>query len=630
MPQASDVAVQPVIADAGVNQDVAAPTVQLKSGNLFSRIKSYFHRGKQEQTPAWDSKEVQRVRELVRASPTLHSLEAQKALSDALKDQAASVETSRHGFMRFWDHGAKADSSEAAPVPFAGSVERLENGERVFAPEPEGFELDKATLKDLQVFSQNGLFSQLDKTRTYFGSRRLAGLLKRPFLDAGEIQRRQEAVKAIASDEALRARLQEGFKRLDGKADKGLAEHFKTLEGLFGPVYLMGLFFGFWLPGAFIFYGWSPQVIQAVMTYFMIVGGLFSNIIAFREKLGQYKKAFQFAREMAGPLSKSSSPALRELGNIFSSVSDKKHPLGLRKVAGSFFHLLPRSLGVILDVFFLWGTKTLWRPIHLLRKVKARVAHLLGALGELDVYLTFAELLAAGGPWSMPVIEAGTQAKLRIEGGHHPTVLALRGKDSVANDADLQAGQGFDVVTGTNMGGKSTYLRMVALLTLLAQIGAPVPARAMISTPLELLTSVDVSDDLQSGKSLYDAETDRLLRIVQQAKSSTRLLAIMDEILQGTNPEERTAAERAVVRYLANTPNLFLVATHNLSIADIEKETPDLRNFHVAGEADKDVSRYSVLPGPAKDRNGILTLERKGFPESIVQDARERLSASEK
>jgi DNA mismatch repair ATPase MutS len=101
----------------------------------------------------------------------------------------------------------------------------------------------------------------------------------------------------------------------------------------------------------------------------------------------------------------------------------------------------------------------------------------------------------------------------------------------------------------------------------------------------------------------------------------------MDEILQGTNPEERTAAEGAVVRFLAETPNLFIVATHNLSIADIARETTAVSNFHVAGETDKGSSRFRVLPGPATDRNGILTLERKGFPESIVRGARERLAS---
>ncbi|MFA6028310.1 MAG: GNAT family N-acetyltransferase [Elusimicrobiota bacterium] len=518
----------------------------------------------------------------------------------------------------------KTAAAKVPAAPVDGAVERLERGERAFTPEPESFELDKATLKDLQVLTDGGLRSQLDKTRTFYGSQRLSGLLKRPFLDAGEIQRRQEAAVVIASDAALRTRLQTGLDRLKGKADHSLAEHFKSPTGLFIPFILLGVVMGFWLPGSLIIGGWR-QLLQGTMVYFMIIGSMLTEMGALRAKLVRYKEVFRFARDLAEPLAKSSSPALRELGGVFSAVSEKRHPLALKKVAGSFLRLLPTPLALLLDALFLWGTKTLWHPIWRLRQAQESVAQLFGALGELDVYLTFAELLASGAPWTLPVVESGPEARLRIEDGHHPIVLALRGKDSTPNDADLRAGRGFNVLTGTNMGGKSTYLRMVALLTLLAQIGAPVPARAMALTPVELLTSVDVGDDLRSGKSLYDAETDRLLKIVNGARTSTRVLAVMDEILQGTNPEERTAAERAVVRYLADTPNLFLVATHNLSIAEVAEEAASLRNFHVAGAADEGVSRYRVLPGPAKDRNGILTLERKGFPESLVRDARSRL-----
>jgi DNA mismatch repair ATPase MutS len=520
--------------------------------------------------------------------------------------------------MSFWDKSPKAD-------PYAGSSERLERGERVFSGEPEGFALDEATLKDLKVFSRGGLYERLDKTRTHFGSKRLAALLRRPFLDPAEIRRRQEAVRAIASDEALRSALQRGFLRLRDKAGPGFAGYFKTLDGLDLATFVIGLACWLW-PAGYLRGGWAV-VMQYFGLYFMILGNLVPRVTGLRENLLRFKAVFRFCRDAAGPLSRSSSEALREIGGVFDSLSDKAHPLGLRKAAGSFARMLPMAAAGALEIFFMWGSKTLWHPLRLLRRSRERVAHLLGALGELDAYLALAELLASGAPWTMPQVDDGKTARLRIEGGHHPLVLALRGAESVPNGADLEAGKGFHVVTGTNMGGKSTYLGMAALLPLLGQIGAPVPALAMTWTPAEILTSVDVSDDLQAGKSLYDAETDRLLAIVRGARSSTRLLAIMDEILQGTNPEERTAAEGAVVRFLAETPNLFIVATHNLSIADIARETTAVSNFHVAGETDKGSSRFRVLPGPATDRNGILTLERKGFPESIVRGARERLAS---
>ncbi|MBI5883722.1 MAG: hypothetical protein HZB91_11535 [Elusimicrobia bacterium] len=527
-------------------------------------------------------------------------------------------------------HQASGDIAgpEQAPRSFAGSVERLGQGLRVYEDEPERYSLDHNTIKDLGLADKDDIFKVLDKTQTYPGAVRLRNLVQNPFLDSAEIRKRQQAVQTILKDSALKASLEAAFKALGKNADHRLWNHFfdpKTdrvvhfiLPNILGLAFPVTLFLG----------GWRLAV-QFTMPFLMLGGRSLSALQDLRAAFLRYKAVFRLARDLAGPLSSSNSPALQEVGRVFSGTTQPGHPLDLRSAGRTFSHVQSRILMAPLDFFIFLSAKTLWWVQRVFMKARDRIAHLLGALAELDVYMSLAKLAQENPAWStFPVIRDPGPAYLKIESGHHPLVLAYKKEQSVSNSLDLEARAGnFRLVTGSNMGGKTTYLRMAALLSILAQAGLPVPAKSMEATPLEVATSIDISDSLKEGKSLYDAETDRVLSIIRKAQGSQQFLAIMDEILQGTNPEERTAAERAIVRYLAATPNLFMVATHNLNIADLVAEISGIRNYHVEDKRPdgRPGFPYEVQPGPATTKNGITTLEKKGFPKEIVQEARRSL-----
>jgi hypothetical protein len=517
---------------------------------------------------------------------------------------------------------AAFDGAEAKNDPLAD----LETGERVFASEPARGALDKHTLADLEVMTPtNGLHALLaSKTRTAYGSRRFETLLSRPFLDPGEIRKRQAAARELTENPALHARVKAAFDALGEGADRRARERFFNFK-IAAPIFLIGA-----LLGAVALYSvgvaalaavtagsWMPVLAlgRYVIVWMLVSGNLIQSIQETRARLLEYKAVVKLTASLAGPLSRSRSEALRELGSEFTAGKGR---LGV--TAGLLSRLMPGGAALLPDFLYLHSALTLW-PVALgVARRRSEFARLFGALSELDVYQALAETSHAHADWSLyPEIVEDAQPRLTISEGHHP-YLVTHGR-SVGNDARLEPGANFQLLTGVNMGGKSTFLKMTALLALLAQIGAPVPARAMTLTPLELLTSIEIKHDLVGGKSLYDAETDRILEVIHRAEAGTRLFVIIDEILQGTNPQDRAAIERAIVRYLARTGRLFLVATHNLDVVTLEGAEPGVRNSHVEESSDGHAT-HKVLPGPSATRNAVETLERKGFPSDIVRDSR--------
>ncbi|MEE8424700.1 MAG: hypothetical protein V3S11_02665, partial [Elusimicrobiota bacterium] len=345
---------------------------------------------------------------------------------------------------------------------------------------------------------------------------------------------------------------------------------------------------------------------------------------ALRSTFRKYKAMFRLARRLSAPLSRSRSAALREIGTAFGAVDEPGHPRGLTRIAGSL-RRLQGSWTLLLDFFYMHSAKSLWFLNKRFQRDRARIAHLSGALAELDVHLALAQsALGWKDGYALPDILDRAAARLKIEQGHQPFLLKQGG--SVPNDAELtlemdrQTGVNFAVLTGVNAGGKSTYLSMLSLLTILAQIGAPVPAKSMELTPLHLMTSIVVNQNLAKGDSFFVAEGKRMLEIIQAAKSRKDLLAIFDEILLGTNPEERMALEHSLIPYLARTANLFMLSTHDLKMTKLEGRVPGVGNVHV--DPDKP---YTISPGPSRTRNAIDTVEKIGFPDEIVDDARRYL-----
>ncbi|HZU04031.1 MAG TPA: DNA mismatch repair protein MutS [Ktedonobacteraceae bacterium] len=254
------------------------------------------------------------------------------------------------------------------------------------------------------------------------------------------------------------------------------------------------------------------------------------------------------------------------------------------------------------------------------------------AVARVDVLLSLAEVAAHQG-YTRPVLEHGHD--LEIVGGRHPVVeYTLDGDVFIPNDTHLEGDEGTRIVllTGPNMAGKSTYLRQVALITLLAQIGSFVPARkARIGLVDRIFTRVGAEDDIASGKSTFMIEMEETATILHHATSHS--LVILDEIGRGTSTYDGLAIARAVVEHLHNeTQARVLFATHYHELSSMANELLHLSVHTMAisddGQGDI-VFLHRVTPGCTGRSYGVHVAKLAGMPPNVVKRAEEVLKQLE-
>ena len=250
------------------------------------------------------------------------------------------------------------------------------------------------------------------------------------------------------------------------------------------------------------------------------------------------------------------------------------------------------------------------------------------ALAELDVLTTLAERAVALN-WVRP--ELSPEPGLCIVAGRHPVVESVLDTPFVPNDLELTADRRMLIITGPNMGGKSTYMRQAAVIVLMAHIGSFVPAeRAMIGPVDRIFTRIGASDDLASGRSTFMVEMTETAHILHHATPIS--LVLMDEIGRGTSTFDGLSLAWASAEHLARTLRAFtLFATHYFELITLPDECPGVSNVHLDAVEHRDgvVFLHAVKDGPANQSYGLQVAALAGVPGSVVKRARQKLAALE-
>ncbi len=234
--------------------------------------------------------------------------------------------------------------------------------------------------------------------------------------------------------------------------------------------------------------------------------------------------------------------------------------------------------------------------------------------------------------WTRPEISAGLQ--LRISGGRHPVVeAALPAGSFVGNDVELDPeGQQVIVLTGPNMAGKSTYLRQVALIVLLAQCGSFVPAdQAVIGLADRVFTRVGAHDDLSSGMSTFMVEMTESANILNHATRAS--LVVLDEVGRGTSTYDGISIAQALVEHIHDRVGCrTLFATHYHELTALADRLPRVCNqrVEVVEEGDRVTFLHRVVPGGADRSYGIHVAALAGLPPSLIARARQVLAELER
>ncbi len=219
---------------------------------------------------------------------------------------------------------------------------------------------------------------------------------------------------------------------------------------------------------------------------------------------------------------------------------------------------------------------------------------------------------------------------LHIEQGRHPVVEQVLTTPFVANDVELHDDKRMLVITGPNMGGKSTYMRQTALIVLLAHIGSNVPAaRCRLSAVDRIFTRIGSSDDLAGGRSTFMVEMSETANILHNATEHS--LVLMDEVGRGTSTFDGLSLAWAAAEQLAQLRSWTLFATHYFELTALPEQLEHVANVHLSATEHKEriVFLHHVLPGPASQSYGLAVAQLAGVPEPVIERARQHLQQLE-
>jgi len=249
------------------------------------------------------------------------------------------------------------------------------------------------------------------------------------------------------------------------------------------------------------------------------------------------------------------------------------------------------------------------------------------ALSELDVLSNLAERALTLDLNCPTFVE---EPSIRIEQGRHPVVEQVLTTPFVANDLSLDDHTRMLVITGPNMGGKSTYMRQTALIVLLAHIGAFVPAaRCELSMVDRIFTRIGSSDDLAGGRSTFMVEMSETANILHNATHAS--LVLMDEVGRGTSTFDGLSLAWAAAERLAHLKAFTLFATHYFELTVLPESEPVVANVHLNATEHNEriVFLHHVLPGPASQSYGLAVAQLAGVPGPVIERAKEHLSRLE-
>ncbi|MDE2346706.1 MAG: DNA mismatch repair protein MutS [Gammaproteobacteria bacterium] len=250
------------------------------------------------------------------------------------------------------------------------------------------------------------------------------------------------------------------------------------------------------------------------------------------------------------------------------------------------------------------------------------------ALAELDVLTNLAERAEV---LSLTAPELEDAPRLQIQAGRHPVVEQVLDTPFVPNDLELNHERRMLIITGPNMGGKSTYMRQTALIVILAHMGSYVPAERAVFGPLDrIFTRIGASDDLAGGRSTFMVEMLETANILNNA--SDQSLVLMDEIGRGTSTYDGVSLAWAAASYIARELRCFtLFATHYFEITSLAEQAPGIANVHLdATEYQHQlVFLHTVKDGPADRSYGLQVAALAGIPKAVIAEARARLAALE-
>lgn len=479
-------------------------------------------------------------------------------------------------------------------------------------------------INDLDIFGSNSLFQWINVSNTFVGREKLRQLLSEVVGNSDDIRERQLAIKELAAKLSWRQRFQ--------------AEGMVISEKTHDPEELIS-----WANEKNEFYR-KPLVIKffrilPCITIALILTGFVLNIIPktwpaiailiqyflIRYKRIERYKTFNISEKYSDDL-RIYYKMLRLFENQnFKSKNINKIKNEIRSKDGFEAYKQIDILSKVIDsasnrrntYYFIFNILTLWdfQLMIDLEKWKYSSGHLLenwlDAIGKMEALASLAIISFENPDWVMPIIDDEGKAKFVAKDMGHPLIT----KSRVHNDITIDKNTKVVLITGSNMSGKSTFLRTAGINLVLAYAGAPVCAKHLRAPVMKIYTCMNVADNLSENISSFYAELLRIKNIVKESESGDRIFFLLDEIFKGTNSIDRHTGAKALINKLSNTNSIGMVSTHDLELCDLENENDKVANYHFQEyyKDNKIYFDYKLHPGASTTRNALYLMKLAGI-----------------
>ncbi|MCA9946894.1 MAG: hypothetical protein KC449_25610, partial [Anaerolineales bacterium] len=500
------------------------------------------------------------------------------------------------------------------------------------APQPFAVPADHPFAEDIDLVGEFSLHRLLDTAVSQEGSLRLHNWLLNQIPDPAEVWQRQQRARELATQTHFRERLTlqatlavdkpdgqwAGQSLLDwlnaSQGERSLRPLLLILSGLAALNWLLfaGYQLGQWPPfwlGSALVYG-----VLFIALGFRRTATLFADSLFLSDRLRVLNGVFGFLERWRYR----KMPQVQQLCQPFLAAGERPsaHIARIRKVVAGIGLRQNWLLGFVLNALVPWDIYFAYRMDQCRADLRGHLPGWLDIWFELEATSSLAAFAYLNpGEWAWPALTASNAPALTARRLGHPLI---RSEERVCNDLHLDARQSIYLITGSNMAGKSSFLRAIGVNLALAYAGGPAVAESFCASWLRLFATIRVADSLTDGFSFFYAEVRRLSQLLTALKDDGErpLLFLIDEIFRGTNNRERLIGSRAYIQALTQGSGLGAIATHDLELVQLAAETEKIQNMHFRdGVVDgRMVFDYKLHPGPCPTTNALKIMQLAGLP----------------
>lgn len=504
------------------------------------------------------------------------------------------------------------------------SLRRLKGEWRQFQDTGEEFKnLEHPYSDDLDVFGKSSIFQWINTAVTPMGRRRLKELLANPSLNLQDIVCRQQAIKELSENIGFRQRLEAECGRIPAENQSvdelitWAAKGEKLVDKLYFKAGLIIL--PVFTIASIIFYFIRPSIGYSLPLVFIMLdlialklGGkirseALDTAYNYKKNIRAYYKALKQIEDK-----RFKAPLLKEIKEKLTSPDNIKASSAVTKLIKITDRISDRNnfFSILLNILFLWDYHLIVKLESWKRAYGHSVEDWLKCIGEFEALNSLAIIGLDNPCWTKPdFISEGLEINAKELA--HPLLPEGR----VSNSAKLGALHSIILITGSNMSGKSTYLRTIGINLVLAYAGAPVCAKNFSCSIMNIYTCMRISDNLEKNISSFYAEIIRIKEIVSAVNKGEPVFFLLDEIFKGTNSIDRHLGAETLINKLSKANTLGLVSTHDLELGELENKNSKIKNYHFQEHyKDNEIQfNYKLKEGLSTTRNAVYLMKLAGI-----------------